>query len=205
MANEFLVTTTGTLSPVVIADLGNRTFVHPTVSLDLYLEYQPDEISESVSLQDAIDNGYITVVDELGAPVTEVGISSDPGMQATEHVVDPLVTDDGFKVGDVWINTVLGTSWIIRDNTPGAAIWDQIAPSAAPAAAWTEDQFTATLGQISFILSTAPTDAASVEMDVNGVNYEGNGADYTRSGVTITWLNTLFSMAAGDNVLVRYR
>ena len=68
----FYISTTGTLSPVVIDDLGERSFDHPTVYLDLELEYTYDEIVASNDLQAAIDNGYITAYDENMNPVYNI-------------------------------------------------------------------------------------------------------------------------------------
>lgn len=115
-------------------------------------------------------------------------------------LVNPTPADDAYPVGQLWLNTANNTVWVLTDNTPAAAVWKQAAGDA-----WREDQFTATAGQVTFILSQAPTDPGSVELDVNGVTYEGGAVDYNISGVTITWLNGVFSMSAGDRVLVRYR
>lgn len=61
---DFLISTTGTLSPVVLSDLGNRTFTHPTVNHNLTAEYSREEISRSVSLGTALDSGWITATYE---------------------------------------------------------------------------------------------------------------------------------------------
>ena len=124
----------------------------------------------------------------------------DSGIAYFEFASSPGVKDDAYENGTIWGNTANGTQWILQDNTTSAAVWNQIS-----GAQWTEDGFISTAGQITFILSTAPTDPASVEFDVNGVNYKSGGSDYTRSGVTITWLDISFIMDAGDRVLVRYR
>jgi len=70
---------------------------------------------------------------------------------------------------------------------------------------WSQEEFTPTAGQVSFILSGLPIDAISVELYVNGVIYdEGVGADYTRSGSTITW-NNPFVLKTTDQLIVRYQ
>src|SRR3972149_2351384 len=56
----FLITTTGTLSPVAFADLGARGFIHPTTNYDLEFEFSIDEIRESADVFAAISSGYIT-------------------------------------------------------------------------------------------------------------------------------------------------
>jgi hypothetical protein len=71
-------------------------------------------------------------------------------------------------------------------------------------ASWQQDEFTPTLGQVTFILSSAPTNPTSVELYVNGVLYDDVG-DYTISGQTITWLDTNFTMETTDQVIIRYK
>jgi hypothetical protein len=56
-----LLTTTGAVSPVSINDLGARTFSHPTVDLNLELEYQLHELLASVDLRDQLNLGSITL------------------------------------------------------------------------------------------------------------------------------------------------
>lgn len=70
---------------------------------------------------------------------------------------------------------------------------------------WSQQEFTPTLGQITFIISSLPADIVSVEFYVNGVIYrEGAGEAYTLSGSTITWLNT-FILKSEDEVIARYQ
>lgn len=71
-------------------------------------------------------------------------------------------------------------------------------------APWVEDEFSATNGQVTFILSQAPTDANSLVFLVNGVAADDT-TDYTISGQTITWLDNLFVMDTSDKVLIRYK
>lgn len=66
-----------------------------------------------------------------------------------------------------------------------------------------EDEFTPTLGQVSFILSEAPGDLESLKFIVNGIEYDRD-VDYNISGVTITWLDVPFTMETDDKVIVRY-
>ena len=68
----FTITTTGVTSPVTFADLGNRSFAHPTTDYDLESEYSYVEINKSVDVQTAITNNWITVKDENGNPITSV-------------------------------------------------------------------------------------------------------------------------------------
>jgi hypothetical protein len=66
-----------------------------------------------------------------------------------------------------------------------------------------QDEFTATSSQSTFALSRTPSDNQSVFFVVNGVIYDDQH-DYTISGSTVTWLNTLFFMQAGDDVIIKY-
>ena len=81
---------------------------------------------------------------------------------------------------------------------------EQIEISGGAAALWTEDEFAPGLGQVSFILTSAPADPDSFSLHVNGVVYDDT-ADYTVSGTTLTWLNTLFSLDGSDKLLARYQ
>jgi len=66
----------------------------------------------------------------------------------------------------------------------------------------TDQSFTPTAGQTSFVLSTVPTNNAQIFMLVNNAVYVV-GNDFTISGVTITWLDH-FVMETTDVVTVRY-
>lgn len=70
-------------------------------------------------------------------------------------------------------------------------------------APWVEDEFSPAGGQVTFILSQAPSDSDSLMMIVNGIVYD-DGVDYTVSGQTLTWLAAAFAMESGDKVLIRY-
>jgi len=66
-----------------------------------------------------------------------------------------------------------------------------------------QDEFTATEGQTEFILSRIPISGNSVTMIINGVSYD-DIADFTVAARIVTWLDTLFTMSAGDKVHIRY-
>lgn len=68
---------------------------------------------------------------------------------------------------------------------------------------WIQEEFTPTTGQITFIISNLPTDVASFEFNVDGVLFD-EGADYTISGSTITWINSIV-LKPVDKVIVRYQ
>lgn len=63
---QLLLTTTGTLNPVDIDDLGAVSFPHPTVNFDLLLEWTAEEIENSLDLEAAVSAGHITLTDENG-------------------------------------------------------------------------------------------------------------------------------------------
>ena len=60
----FNITTTGIVGSVSFADLGDRTFIHPTVDYDLESEYSLFRLLASEDIQASIDNGHITVANQ---------------------------------------------------------------------------------------------------------------------------------------------
>ena len=69
---KFLITTTGTVSPVIFDDLAGRSLIHPTVDIDFILEFSIEELRESSNIQSAIDAAEITVKDENGNIILNV-------------------------------------------------------------------------------------------------------------------------------------
>jgi hypothetical protein len=65
------------------------------------------------------------------------------------------------------------------------------------------DIYSATGGQTNFTLTKTPNDPNDVKMMINGVDYI-NGADYSITGTTCTWLNVPFTLSAGDKVELVY-
>jgi len=55
-----------TVITTTVADLGARTFTHPTVSYDLIPEFTEGEIKASVDLQSAVTAGEVTLADDDG-------------------------------------------------------------------------------------------------------------------------------------------
>jgi len=92
MAQQFLVTTSGTQTPVVLDDLGARSIPHPVSNLDLLLEFSMEELRRSADVQNAISAGYITVVDENAQPITNVA-AQQAGV--TQETFDTHVDDTG--------------------------------------------------------------------------------------------------------------
>jgi hypothetical protein len=94
----FIITTTGTAPDigfgaggVVFKDLGSQNFAHPLVSYDLEQDFTRQEIAESVDVQNAIDQGWITVVDENGVSVTDAssGVNTDERVKVTSNDTTP--------------------------------------------------------------------------------------------------------------------
>lgn len=72
MALGIFLTTTGTLDPVIIEDMGALTFPHPTVDYNLLHDVSEDEIQKSTGLQALIDAGHIILKDDQGDIITDV-------------------------------------------------------------------------------------------------------------------------------------
>lgn len=71
---SILITTTVTLPGgiLVIPEFGGRTFTHPITNYDLETEFDIDEIRQSVTLGNALTNGYITLTDGNSNPITDL-------------------------------------------------------------------------------------------------------------------------------------
>lgn len=122
---EINLSTTGTQSPVVLEDLGGRSFTHPTTDFNLLNEYGTDKLAKSDDLQGAIDSGYITLRDE-----NNVLLNSVEFLNILHNFVaaDPTANDDaddGYSIGSRWINTTNNKLWYCADNTVGSAVWIQ--------------------------------------------------------------------------------
>ena len=65
------------------------------------------------------------------------------------------------------------------------------------------DEFITTNGQTIFALSQTPLGLELVQTHVNGVLYD-YPTDFIVVGQTATWLDTLFTLAAGDRVVFDY-
>ena len=75
---QYLLSTTGSLNPVSVADFGAREFSHPTVDFDLLNEYTEDEIKSSPDIQRLIDDGHIIVKNGDGVPIGDISSSTTP-------------------------------------------------------------------------------------------------------------------------------
>lgn len=100
-----------------------------------------------------------------------------------------------------------GTNKVINLATPTAATdgATKAYVDAATGGSFAQQGFTATLDQTVFTLSTAYKGAGgSVAAWVNGVGAEKD-VDFTISGTTFTWLDTLYTMKAGWRLVVDYQ
>lgn len=98
--SEFKITTTGAQNPVSFADLGMRSFSHPTIDHDLLIEFTLDEIQRSTDVQAAITAGHITAEDEGGNPITQVeGVGL--GWYKDGQFLRPVDDGVGFKFANV--------------------------------------------------------------------------------------------------------
>ena len=116
----------------------------------------------------------------------------DPAGNSLQLQVGQLVRQ--LDTDDVYVVLTVGGS-------PTYAILTGAGGSVGP---WTEDEFTPTSGQVTFIISTAPADLQTLTFAVNGVLAD-EGTDYTVSGTTLTWLNAPFAMETTDLAVIRYR
>src|SRR3972149_3320393 len=130
----FLITTTGTLSPVAFADLGARGFIHPTTNYDLEFEFSIDEIRESADVFAAISSGYITATYNgknvtLASDVDEV--RSNDNRLYTQNVITVKTNPGAGEFSSIKdavdsITTATFTSQWIVDVGPGLFIEDTI-------------------------------------------------------------------------------
>jgi len=159
----------------------------------------------------ALPEQQLRVVGQDAAKVPVI-IEGAPGQTAELLRVGALeIRDDGKEVLVPTSGASPAVSGALRYNAPdfqyhdGAAVrtfaTEQYADSVVQP--WVEDEFVASNGQVTFILSQAPSEMASFSLHVNGIVYDDDD-DFTVSGTTVTWLNTLFAMDAGDKLLARY-
>ena len=162
----YLLTTTGTLSPVVLDDLGAKTFVHPTVAYDLTSlgEFSEDEIKTSIDTQAALTAGYITITDGSGTPIT---ILADSG--AHRH---PIGEIDPPPPADV-------TKFLRGDGT-----W--AVPTGGGGGGYDADQltYTDTSNKLIGPLPSTPTTIAKVNLLIPTGNTQEYTKDYTVREVT---------------------
>jgi len=74
---DFIITTTGTVTPVKLEELG-AYFDHPTCAYTLSDSFTIEEIANTPTLQAAMDNGEVTAVDENGNVITSLAYLTNP-------------------------------------------------------------------------------------------------------------------------------
>jgi len=144
---HFYVTTTGTQTPVVIGDLGGRTFTHPTTNLDLLLEYTIEDIISAHELFDAADDGYLNLTDEFGHDLKigdfKVAVLID-GKITPEYLPEAILSGLNFRgiwdadanvpdlniielsenpMNDYWVVNVAGTTFLNGENDWSVGDW----------------------------------------------------------------------------------
>lgn len=120
-------------------------------------------------------------------------------IDAGANVHESLVASPA-KIGTaLQIKGLRGTGGIVLTDDP---VDDVVEIGSGGGPIWTKDEFIPTTGQVTFVLSQTPSDLASLEVAVNGVEYD-DGVDYTISGATITWLDP-FTLKTKDKMIVQY-
>lgn len=132
-------------------------------------------------------------------PKIRSGSSSSKGYSSISTNSGSITADDPEQA-----LSIVGTDGITVSAVEGVPDTIIISGAGILEESWTEDEFTPTPAQITFAISSAPIDPASLFFIINGVIYDDT-SDYTVSGQTVTWLNTLFLMESEDKVLIRYQ
>jgi hypothetical protein len=158
----------------------------------------------------------------LALSLAEEDLGKDVLQSDTDHVYK-LIVDTGVNVAGSWVNLSAAAAggvnnWIdLIDTDPTSFAGEAgqfVRVNATPdglefvdppsGATWLEDAYTPTLGQVTFILSQAPTEPDSLSLHANGIEAVETD-DYTLSGTTLTWLNTEFSFETDDGVVIQYK
>ena len=113
----YRISTTGITGLVVLRDLGDRLLVHPTVDIDLGLEYSECELVESHDLQAAIDNGKILVIEKSDYALTLPDVITVASGVAESEIADHAYSKTDLNAGqldtryytETEINTISGT------------------------------------------------------------------------------------------------
>jgi hypothetical protein len=118
MALPIDITTTGLVSPVILNDLGDRTFIHP-ITYDLTQEYTLEEVRKSTSIVTNLNAGNITIT--YNAVVITTSSQLDNLIQIHTHDAAD-VTTGVFNINRGGTNSNTYTnSELIRMNAGGTA------------------------------------------------------------------------------------
>ena len=114
--------------------------------------------------------------------------------------------DRSVKAKQIDYTPTTATDWNPPPDSPHVAL-DQLAARVmaleAVVGAQQIDDFTAIATQTIFTLTQTPLDVNDVEFFVNGIAYEGD--EYTVVGNVLTWNNTAFTMAGGEECRAVYQ
>ena len=106
----------------VLGDVDDSTFTSNTITGWDY------GVTLSASTQNR-NNIQENVFVKVTQPVQDLGTDTKVDVSAHRASGNPTATDDtdsGFYIGAVWINTSTDESWILVDDTAGAAVWNKI-------------------------------------------------------------------------------
>lgn len=120
MSCAIYLTTTGTLSPVPITDLGRVPgFAHPTTEYDLLQEFTIVQLQSSVSLQEILTAGYITLADCFGNSITDVSEQLAEITSLNHEAIRQLIhfIEDGPTTGSTLRRETTGSVF------PTAIVW----------------------------------------------------------------------------------
>jgi len=106
---QFLVSTTGNQSPVILNDLAGIEIVHPTTDLDLLQQFSLEEIQNSQDLQNAIDNNWLTIKDETGETISNVQEEAEGITQKELNKNKEIIIS--FFGGNNYYKATKNTSW----------------------------------------------------------------------------------------------
>jgi len=120
-----LLSTTGTQNPVILYDLGERSFAHPTVNLNLELEYPLWELLESADLAYVLLNGYVTLnFDGNNINIDEFNELARGNMQTFTYDVDNNgIVDNASTAGNsLQLQGNSGAFYLDRANHTGTQL-----------------------------------------------------------------------------------
>jgi len=106
----------------------------------------------------------------------------DTGPGTIVAAVDPTVNDDQYTIGTFWLNTAVSPErvFILVDNTPGAADWDQInAPSGTGVTYGEEYAYLNIIDKVIGPLVNTPVPVGGLSLFPEGGPNQFYGVDYT--------------------------
>jgi hypothetical protein len=119
--------------------------------------------------------------DNVTTLLSDSGLYTKKGVLHHRDTSNPTANDDindGYEIGTIWINTSNDTSYVLVDNTSGAAVWNQLDSSGASGA--TLAQYYDTTGGLDVNVSSAPAIPWNVETREDSGFTHSNTANNTR-------------------------